>query len=269
MFKIVDIVQISDLHFGGEFREDYMENVIGYINENRPDIVVCTGDLAHKGRLAQFQGITPFLNRIKPKMLIVPGNHDAKNNGLIFFEKFFGPRRRKMLIEEKDTIIVGLSSVMDDLKDGEIGDEQLLWLAQQFDKHGMENRVIALHHHLIPLPLAGRKWSTVRDAGEILEFAQLFKIDLVLSGHRHVPHAWVIGATTFLYCGTSSSEKVRADEHPSFNHITLDRGDLEVHMVSSIDLQKTILLTRKEGKTEFIRPRRTRIEHLLKTLYLD
>ena len=269
---MVEIVQISDLHYGSEFKEQYMENVINYINDIRPDAVVCTGDVVHKGRMEQYQGINPFLKRIKPKLVIVPGNHDAKNNGLIFFEKFLGPRRRTMVIDEKDTIIVGLSSVIDDLKDGEIGDEQLVWLAEQFDKPGspgLENRIIALHHHLIPLPLAGRKWTTVRDAGEILEFTQLYNIDLVLSGHRHVPHAWVIGPTTFLYCGTSSSDKVRADEPPSFNHISLDKGDLEVYIVSAIDLEKNILLTRKNGITEFVRPRRTRIEHLLKTQYLD
>ncbi|TFG26171.1 MAG: metallophosphoesterase [Promethearchaeota archaeon] len=269
---MVEIIQISDLHYGNEFKEQYMENVIKYINDIRPDAVVCTGDVVHKGRMEQYQAIKPFLKRIKPKLVIVPGNHDAKNNGLIFFEKFLGPRRRTMVINEKDTIIVGLSSVIDDLKDGEIGDEQLLWLAEQFDKPGspgLENRIIALHHHLIPLPLAGRKWTTVRDAGEILEFTQLYNIDLVLSGHRHVPHAWVIGPTTFLYCGTSSSDKVRADEPPSFNHITLDKGDLEVYIVSAIDLEKNILLTRKNSITEFVRPRRTRIEHLLKTQYLN
>jgi 3',5'-cyclic AMP phosphodiesterase CpdA len=269
---MVELIQISDLHYGSEFKEEYIENIINYINDCRPDAVICTGDIAHKGRLEQFQGIVAYLKRIKPKLLIVPGNHDAKNNGLLFFEKLLGPRRRTMLIEEKDTILVGLSSVMDDIKDGEIGDEQLLWLAQQFEnpkKPLLENRVIALHHHLIPLPLAGKKWTTVRDAGEILEFTQIYNIDLVLSGHRHVPHAWVIGPTTFLYCGTSSTEKVRADEPPSFNHIYLDKGDLEVFMVSSIDLEKNVLLTRKDGKTEFIRPRKARIEHLLKTNYLD
>ena len=141
MVGIVEIIQISDLHYGSGFKEEYMENVISYINNTRPDVVICTGDIAHNGRLAQFQGITPFLKKIKPKLLIVPGNHDAKNNGLIFFEKFFGPRRRSMKIEEVDTIIVGLSSVMDDMKDGEIGDEQLLWLAQHFNKPGKNSMV--------------------------------------------------------------------------------------------------------------------------------
>jgi 3',5'-cyclic AMP phosphodiesterase CpdA len=259
---LVELIQISDLHFDSEFKEEYIENVIGYINDTRPDAVICTGDVVHKGRLSQYEGIMPYLKKIKPKLLIIPGNHDAQNNGLIFFEKFFGHRRKSMIIEEKDTIIVGLCSAIDDMKDGEIGDEQLIWLARQFEKP-FENRIMALHHHLLPLPLAGRKWSTVRDAGEILDFTQLFQIDIVLSGHRHVPHAWVIEPTAFIYCGTSTSDKVRANEPPSFIDITLDRGDLEVYIINSTNLEKNLLLTRKESKTEFIRPRRTRIEHLL------
>jgi len=33
--------------------------------------------------------------------------------------------------------------------------------------------------------------------------------------------------------------------------------------VNSTNLEKTLLLERKEGHTRFVRPRRTRIEHLL------
>ena len=122
--------------------------------------------------------------------------------------------------------------------------------------------------------MSGQKFTTVRDAGEILEFTQLFEIDLVLMGHRHVPHAYVISwrnssNTTFLYCGTSASNKVRAADQPSFNHIYLDEGDLEVYMVNSTSLEKSLLLERKEHHTEFIRPRKTRIEHLLASAVWD
>jgi hypothetical protein len=87
-------------------------------------------------------------------------------------------------------------------------------------------------------------------------------------GHRHVPHAYTItwkntSNTTFLYSGTSTSNKVRADDKPSFNHIYLNEGDLEVYMVDSTNLKKGLLLERKAHHTEFRRPRKTRIEHLL------
>jgi 3',5'-cyclic AMP phosphodiesterase CpdA len=242
-----------------------MENVIGYIEEIHPDVVICTGDLVHKGRINQFQGILPYIQRIRNaagRVLIIPGNHDSKNSGLLYFEKIIGPRRSRMVLDELDTLIVGLCSAKDDMSEGMIGDEQLDYCGRCFDKN-LENRVLALHHHLIPPPLSGQKFTTIRDAGEVLELTQLFEIDLVLMGHRHVPHAYVIGPTTFLYCGTSTSRKVRADDHPSFNHIFLDEGDLLVNMVTSTNLEETLLLERKENRTTFVRPRRTRIEHLL------
>ncbi|MFX0033046.1 MAG: metallophosphoesterase family protein [Candidatus Hodarchaeota archaeon] len=267
---MVEIIQISDLHYGSEFEPDYMENVINYIENVSPDIVVCTGDIVHKGRTVQFKAVLPYLNRIKDitRFMAIPGNHDAKNSGLIYFERIIAPRRSRVIIDEKDTLLVGICSARDDIAYGECGDEQLDWLGRQFDKN-LENRVIAVHHHLIPVPLSGQKFTTVKDAGEILEFTQLFEVDLVLMGHRHVPHAYVIGPTTFLYCGTSTSNKVRADDNPSFNHIFLNESDLEVFIVDSSNLKRSLLLERKEGHTKFVRPRRTRIEHLLTSAVWD
>ena len=267
---MVEIIHISDLHYGSEFIPECMENVISYIKEKKPDVVICTGDLVHKGRVSQFREILPYIQRIRnvTKFLAVPGNHDAKNSGLIYFEKMIGPRRSRLVLNELDTLIVGLCSARDDIASGMIGDEQLDYAGRCFNKN-LENRVLALHHHLIPVPLSGQKFTTVRDAGEILEFTQLFEIDLVLMGHRHVPHAYVIGPTTFLYCGTSTSKKVRADDSPSFNHIILNEGDIEVHMVNSTNLERTLLLERKASRTKFVRPRRTRIEHLLSSFVWD
>ncbi len=272
---MIEIIQISDLHYGSEFREDLIENIISYIKKIHPDLVICTGDIVHKGRVIQFKNVVQYINRIKElsNFIAVPGNHDAKNSGIIFFEKLIGPRRSRLVLEDKDSIIVGICSARDDMAEGMIGDEQLDWMGRQFDRN-LEDRVIALHHHLIPIPMSGQKFTTVRDAGEILEFTNLFEIDLVLMGHRHVPHAYTISwrnssSTTFLYCGTSTSNKVRADDSPSFNHIFLNGGNLEVYIVNSANLKKSLLLERKEQHTEFIRPRKTRIEHLLASKVWD
>jgi Icc protein len=267
---MVEIIHISDLHFGSEFLPELMENIITYIEDTSPDVVVCTGDIIHKGRVTQFREVLPYIQRIRnvTKFLAVPGNHDAKNSGLVYFEKIIGPRRSRLIMEDLDTIIVGICTARDDIAHGECGDEQLDYAGRCFVKN-LENRILALHHHLIPVPLSGQKFTTVRDAGELIEFTQLFEIDLVLMGHRHVPHAYVIGPTTFLYCGTSTSLKVRADDNPSFNHIILNEGDIEVNLVDSTNLKRTLLLERRSSRTKFVRPRRTRIEHLLSSSVWD
>jgi len=261
---MVELIHFGDLHYGDkkEFREEWLLNVIKYINDIRPDAAICTGDVVHKGRLSQYQGIIPYLEKIEVPLMVVPGNHDLKANGIIPFERFIMPRRSKMILEDKDTIIIGLNSAKGDSSEGEIGDEQLEWCAFQFNKI-LENRVLALHHHVVAVPYSGRKQTTLTDAGEILEFTQLFEIDLVLMGHKHIPHAYQIGNTTYLYCGTASSIKVRAKETASFNHIILDGGNLDVDIVDSSTLERSPLFTKKEGLTRFIRPRKTRIEHLI------
>ena len=269
---MVNIIQVTDFHYGSEFKDEYFDNMIQYINDNKPDAVICTGDVVHKGRFRQYERFLPYFRRLKevaPNLLLVPGNHDAKNNGLIFFEKFISPRRSSMLLPEKNTIVVGICSAKDDMSTGEIGDEQLDWIGRQFERSSLENRIIAMHHHAIAVPYSGRKQTTLSDAGELIELALYFKVDLVIMGHKHIPHAYVIGPTTFLYGGTSTSNKVRADDTPSFNHIILNEGDLEVQMINSITLEKSLLLERREGRTKFVRPRRTRIEHLMKSSVWD
>lgn len=265
---MVSIVHISDLHYGcGDFKMEYMDNVINYINTNKDsiDIVVCTGDLTNKGRHNQYMEISNILKRIEVPMINVPGNTDVKNSGIIFFEQFFGPRRTKKVLEDKETIILGIRSPKDDLKKGEVGPEQIKWVIAQLKKHPLKNRILALHHHLVDVPYSGKSWNTVRDAGDLLELTQLFEVDLVLMGHKHVPHAWMFGITTLLYCGTSASLQVKAAENPSFNYIQLEDEDVEVYTIDSTNLEKDLLLRRKRGVVEFIRPRKTRLEHLIQS----
>lgn len=244
-----------------------MDNIIRYINENkdRIDVVICTGDLTKKGRYNSFEVLAPMLKRIEVPLLTVPGNTDVKNSGIIFYEQFFGPRRSKLILEEKDTLIIGVMSCKDDLKKGELGDEQLQWIIKTIQDNPKKNIVLAIHHHLVPVPYSGRSFNVVRDAGELLEITQRFGVDLVLQGHKHCPHSWLFGETTLVYCGTSTTDQVRAADPPCFNEITLNDEDIEVIVINSKTLEKELLLTRKRGIVEFQRPRRDRLDHIIQS----
>ena len=66
---MLDIIQISDLHYGcSDFQEELVVNVIGYINDAKPDVVICTGDLTNNGRQGQFEGIAELLSAIEAKL---------------------------------------------------------------------------------------------------------------------------------------------------------------------------------------------------------
>ncbi len=265
---MLEIIQISDLHYGSsEFRKKYLKNTINYINDANPDIVVCTGDLAHKGREYQYQKVKKYLDKINPEMISVPGNHDAKNYGLLLFEEYIGPIRTSKKINEHDAIILGLRSAKDGTSTGELGREQLEWILEEFSQKNPEtgreykNKILALHHHLIDVPYSGVKENILRDAGDALELVRMNNVDLVLMGHRHVPHVWIFEDIPLVYCGTSASKKYRAKSAPCFNQIHMDENKIEVDFINSKTLEEQQLLYRKNGKTKFVQYRKTMIKN--------
>jgi len=261
---MVEIIHVSDFHVGSkEFREDYLYNVIDYINENKPDIVISTGDLTHKAKKEQYERVREYISMIKVPILNVCGNHDVRNNGVVFFERFIGPRRSVLTLDDKDIFFMGMRSPRDNTSEGELGDPQIEWMVDHLKRNDKKLKVLALHHHLVAVPSAGAKRNTVVDAGEVLQLIQDYDIDLVLQGHRHVPHTWRFGNSVLLYSGTSASEKVRADDKPCFNQISLYEDELEVYVVDSIKLDKNLLIHQKRGETNYIKPRRARIDHII------
>jgi len=261
---LVKLIQISDLHYGSsEFNIKYLENIIEYINEQRPDAVICTGDITHKSRKNEYDFISTYLHQIKVPLLNIMGNHDAANNGVVFFERYIGPRRSSLVLNEKDAIILGVRSPRDNTSEGELGDEQLEWMMKQLDKCKKKIKIVALHHHLVAVPSAGVKRGTLVDAGEVLQLTQDYEIDLVLQGHRHVPHVWAFGKTILAYCGTSASNKVRADDTPCFNEISVDCDKTTIKAVDSLTLNKNLLFNQDRGKVSYMKSRNEKINHIL------
>ncbi len=88
------IVQISDIHVGsGLFRPDLLEATIEESNALEPDLVAIAGDLTMEGYRWEFEEARGYLDRLEcPNVVVVPGNHDAKNVGYRHFEEFFGLR---------------------------------------------------------------------------------------------------------------------------------------------------------------------------------
>src|SRR5438477_9696309 len=88
------IAHLSDLHCGDpHFVPDLMERAIAEINELKPDIVVCSGDLTTFGFKEEFAQAKRYLDTIECEALVVvPGNHDSRNVGYLHFEQLFGDR---------------------------------------------------------------------------------------------------------------------------------------------------------------------------------
>ncbi|HII91058.1 MAG TPA: metallophosphoesterase, partial [Methanosarcina sp.] len=89
--EIKRIVHISDIHFSeAYYMPEIADSMLENINRSSPDIIVITGDLTENGLAAEYNGAKKFIDRIECKnKIIVPGNHDSRNAGYLFFEDLF------------------------------------------------------------------------------------------------------------------------------------------------------------------------------------
>jgi 3',5'-cyclic-AMP phosphodiesterase len=120
--------------------------------------------------------------------------------------------------------LVAMDSTKPDLAEGEIGRERYSWIRQQFAAPaGL--RIFALHHHLVPVPGTGRERNTVWDSGDVLALLGEMGVDLILSGHKHVPFVWLLNDLLVVNSGTVSSHRLRGYVRPSYNllEVTPDR----------------------------------------------
>ena len=227
MATVVTIAHISDPHVGSPyFVPNLMNRVIVELNELAPDVVVCTGDLTHEGYRQEYKSWLAYRERIEAPVLTVPGNHDARNVGYLHFEELIGPRHWTNDIE--GIRIVGADSSEPDLNEGQIGRERYSWITEQFSAPS-DLKIFALHHHLIPVPGTGRERSTVMDAGDLLEVLVESGVDIVLSGHKHVPFVWRLENMYVANAGTVSSLRLRGHTKPCYNVLEVDAGEVTIH----------------------------------------
>ena len=88
------IAQLSDLHCGQQFfLPDLLGRAIVEINDLRPNVVVCSGDLTSHGFKDEYALARRYLDQIEcDSLVVIPGNHDSRNVGHVHFEELIGPR---------------------------------------------------------------------------------------------------------------------------------------------------------------------------------
>jgi 3',5'-cyclic-AMP phosphodiesterase len=212
------IAHISDIHCGGpDFVPSLIERAIAEINELEPDLVICSGDLTTFGFKQEYLMAREYLDRLHcERMVVIPGNHDSRNVGYIHFEEFFGERHS--VLRMGALTVVAVDSSEPDLDHGQIGRGRYAWIEEQFDPPA-EFRIFVLHHHLLPVPGTGRERNIVYDAGDVIECLQRSGVDLVLSGHKHVPYAWRLEDMFVVSTGTVSSTRLRGNTRSCYNVI--------------------------------------------------
>jgi 3',5'-cyclic AMP phosphodiesterase CpdA len=223
----ITIAQLSDLHCGGPyFVPNLLERAITEINDLDPSIVICSGDLTTFGFKEEYALAKRYLDRIQCESLVViPGNHDSRNVGYVHFERLFGDRHS--VTRKEGVAVVAVDSTEPDLDHGQIGRGRYRWIEEQFAEPA-DLRIFVLHHHLLPVPGTGRERNVVYDAGDVIECLQRSNVNLVLSGHKHVPYAWRLESLFVVNAGTVSSLRLRGTTRPCYNVIEVNGSHVDV-----------------------------------------
>jgi 3',5'-cyclic AMP phosphodiesterase CpdA len=240
------IAHLSDLHFGAH-DPALVEAVAIRIDEEKPDLVVISGDFTQRARTEQFQQACDFLQQLRDaghEVLGVPGNHDVPLYDVL--RRFLSPltRYRRFIDDElcphhelKDASVLGINTARSlTFKDGRINQDQVEYIRQVFDGPTERSRVLVTHHPLFALPVdeSGETGKALGRQELALDIVADAGVDLLLAGHNHrasTHHAPDLvtraSSTLVVQAGTATSTRLR-DEEQSFNMIDVRADDVTI-----------------------------------------
>jgi len=200
-------VQISDSHMG--FNKPANPDVTGTLRATidkinalprEPEFLIHTGDLSHTSKPAEFDTLDQVLKGARPKQVwYVPGEHDMSvDDGKQYLERYGKNTKGRgwYSFDHRDVHFVGLSNVAVQEGLGQLGEDQLQWLAADLEGQPASRPVVVFAH--IPLWSVYPEWGWgTADSGQALGYLKRFGSVTVLNGHIHQVMQKVEGNVTF------------------------------------------------------------------------
>jgi 3',5'-cyclic AMP phosphodiesterase CpdA len=234
------LIHLSDLHFGAH-EPQLVEAVEARVNEEKPDLVVVSGDLTQRARTEQFKEACEFLDRLREAghdVLAVPGNHDVPLYDVI--RRFLSPLTRyKRYIDDTlcplhelpGVTVLGINTARSlTFSDGRVSREQMDFIRETFERTDPNAlRVLVSHHPLFALPVGdtGEMKDAAGRSEMALDAAAQAGVDMLLAGHHHTASTHSArdlvtraGPALVVQAGTATSYRVR-EEQQSFNRIDI------------------------------------------------
>ena len=206
------IGQITDTHikrageliYGKFDTAAYLQRAISHINslQQRPDIVLATGDLVDAGAPEEYQRLRHLLAPLAMPVYLIPGNHDARAPLRAAFPEHLYFQSGEFLhyvIEGLPLRLVALDTLVPGAPHGELCDARLSWLADRLAEQRRPT-IVFMHH---PPFESGVAWI---DAMRLTKGAE--RLAEIVRSHRHVEHVLcghVHRAVQVRWAGTSAS----------------------------------------------------------------
>ena len=183
------VFHISDLHFGNE-NTDMINAFLMDCEHLKPDLIIISGDLTQRARTKQFQSLESFLNVIKCKTLMVPGNHDVPLWNP--FERIIRPFYRYKKYTQSEIItkwshdqinVLGLCSVdPSNIKNGQLSQQDFESIANYFKPDTDQVNLLFFHHNFDYRPGAHKPLENHQAFMTCLKSSH---VDIICTGHLH------------------------------------------------------------------------------------
>ena len=227
----VRLFHVSDLHFGAEDREA-LDWFAAEVADQRPEAVICTGDLTLRGRRREFAAAAEWLRALGVPVSVEPGNHDMPYYwnpiGRLFdpyarYEEMRATVHSELVLD--GVTVVPLKTVSRaqwrlNWSKGRVKDRDLAAAVAALEAApGAGVRLIACHHPLVDADTHAS--GSTRGGRRALAALAQAGAQAVLSGHVHDPFDRAVttegGAIRMIGAGTLS-ERVRSSR-PSYNRL--------------------------------------------------
>jgi 3',5'-cyclic AMP phosphodiesterase CpdA len=182
---------VSDLHVGARDDPTLERALVGLAELVDPELVIASGDLAHRGRPEQHARAAALLRGLGLPVVAVPGNHDIPAVPPARVTRPWEPFEREWTTTEPvhagaEVHVVGVNSVRPwHHQSGTVEDAALERTAARLAEAASGAlRVVVLHHQLIGAPWRSRKRPVAR-RDHVLERLVDAGADLIVGGHIH------------------------------------------------------------------------------------
>ena len=202
------VAQVSDAHFSS-FEEntsykflkkspELLDDVIFQINTSGPyDFVMFTGDLVNKPKVSELEKFITHANNLVYPWYAIDGNHDISIDGPLTKRKFLETLAANNDNMQQENIyyaftpkkgfrVICLDSIIDYklTSNGEISNEEFMWLTQELEKHAKDTVIVCSHVPIIePFSSPNHK---MQNEYEVRKLLKTHKNPLiVLQGHYH------------------------------------------------------------------------------------
>ena len=222
------LLQISDTHFGTE-QPHVVEALVALAAQQRPDVVVLSGDITQRARPAQFRAAKAFVDRLGAPVLAIPGNHDIALFDL--WARLTRPYARHAAVfgtelepehVSQDLLVVGVNTTRAwRHKNGEVSAVQIDRVAKLLTAASPQQLRVVVVHQPAAVTQARDRPNLLRGHGVATQVWSAAGADLVMGGHIHLPYTlalhglarrlWVVQA------GTAVSSRTRPEAPNSVN----------------------------------------------------